>query len=216
MSPNRAVIFSNGVIPDYTRATRLLRPDDYFIAADGGSLHALAMQIRPHVVIGDLDSLPEAQIHHLTMQGTIFWRFPAEKDETDLELALRYALESGYRRVLIMGALGGRPDQMLGNLALLTSPAMHAADVRCDDGHTEVFFIRDTAEISGQPGDVLSLLPWGGPVTGIVTHGLRYPLQSETLEPHRTRGISNEMLSTTALVTIASGLLLCIHTHSEV
>jgi thiamine pyrophosphokinase len=45
-----------------------------------------------------------------------------DKDETDLELALHYACTSGYREILVVGALGGRLDQTLGNLSLLTNP----------------------------------------------------------------------------------------------
>lgn len=216
MSQNRVVIFANGHIPDYERAAALLLPDDYFIAADGGSLHALAMQIRPHVVVGDLDSLPEEQVHHLTLQGTIFWRFPTEKDETDLELALRYALEAGYQRLLVVGALGGRLDQVLGNLSLLTNERFAPAEIRFDDGVEVAFFVRGAAEIHGAPGDTISLIPWGAPVTGIVTEGLKYRLTGETLHPTRTRGVSNVMLEPTVRVTVESGLLLCIHIRHEV
>lgn len=216
MPDNRVVIFANGRIPDYDRAFGLLLPDDYFIAADGGSLHALAMQVRPHVVVGDLDSLPEAEIHHLTMLGTIFWRFPSEKDETDLELALRYAIEAGYHRILVIGGLGGRLDQVLGNLSLLTNERFAPAEIRFDDGVEVAFFVRGAAEIHGAPGDTISLIPWGAPVTGIVTEGLKYRLAGETLHPDQTRGVSNEILAATAQVTTESGLLLVIHIRKEV
>lgn len=216
MPDKRAVIFANGRIPNYERAAGLLLPDDYFIAADGGSLHALDMQVRPHVVIGDFDSLPEAEMTHLTMMGTIFWRFPPEKDETDLELALRYAVEAGYRRILVLGALGGRLDQTLGNLALLTSERFAGVEIRLDDGVESVCLVRSAVEIRGASGDTLSLIPWGAPVTGVVTSGLKYPLAGETLYPDQTRGVSNEMLSDTARVTVETGLLLCIHIRHEV
>lgn len=215
MLPDRVILFANGRVPDYSKAFRLLQSGDYFIAANGGSRHALAMQVRPHVVVGDFDSIAESDIHHLTMQGTIFWRFPSEKDETDLELAIRYALQTGCRRMVVVGALGGRMDQTLGNLSLLTSERLLGVDIRCDDGIEEVFFVRSRASIRGAAGDVLSLIPWGGPATGIVTTGLKYTLESETLYPDQTRGISNVMLSDSAEVTLGAGLLLCIHTRKE-
>ncbi len=215
MSQDRVILFANGGVPDYTKVIRLLHKGDYFIAADGGSRHALAMQIRPHVVVGDFDSISEAEVHHLTMQGTIFWRFPAEKDETDLELAIRYALEAGYRRMLVVGALGGRVDQSLGNLSLLTSARLADVDIRCDDGLEEVVFIRDGATIHGAAGDMVSLIPWGGAVTGVVTANLKYPLASESSSDLCARGISNVMLSDFAEVRVGTGLLLCIHTRKE-
>jgi thiamine pyrophosphokinase len=45
----------------------------------------------------------------------------------------------------------------------------------------------------------------------VQTDGLRWPLRVETLYPDKTRGISNEMLSTTARVSMTAGLLLVIH-----
>jgi thiamine pyrophosphokinase len=60
-------------------------------------------------------------------------------------------------------------------------------------------------------GDSVSLLPWGNVVIGITTGGLRWPLIGETLYPHKTRGISNEMLGELATIKFDSGLLLCIH-----
>ena len=59
MSHARAVIFANGILPDPQAARGLLREGDLWIAADGGSRHALAFGRAPDVVIGDLDSLPD-------------------------------------------------------------------------------------------------------------------------------------------------------------
>jgi len=210
MAP-RAIIFANGQLTSAEKVKNLIEPGDIIIAADGGTLNALAADIQPSVVIGDLDSLPGELLPELTMRDVIVLRFPVEKDSTDLELALRYSLESEYGPILIVGALGGRTDQMLANIALMTKPAFAHIDIRCDDGVEELFFIRDRADVHGRVGDTVSLLPWGAPVEGIVTEGLRYPLRGETLQPDRTRGVSNEMLAEVATVTIRGGLLLCVH-----
>jgi thiamine pyrophosphokinase len=207
----RAVIFANGQLPNNHTVKELIEPGDVIIGADGGTLNALAVDLQPSVVIGDLDSLPPELLPQLTLRGVIVWRFPPEKDSTDLELALRYSTESEYDPVLIVGALGGRTDQMLANIALMTKADFAHKDIRCDDGVEELFFIRDRAEIRGRADDTVSLIPWGAPVEGIVTDGLKYPLNGETLQPDRSRGISNTMLGELATVTIASGMLLCVH-----
>jgi thiamine pyrophosphokinase len=84
----------------------------------------------------------------------------------------------------------------------------------------EVFFCRGHPQvpspvfcgrIEGERGDLVSLIPWNGAVTGIRTNGLRWPLNDETLYPDKTRGISNEMLETVAEVNIETGLLLVVH-----
>ena len=112
----RAVIFANGTLPDLQAAQRLLREGDLWIAADGGSRHALALGRAPDVVIGDLDSLPDPVRDSLLRAGTKIQSFPAEKDETDLELALAYAVREGCSSIRILAGLGGRTDQTLANL----------------------------------------------------------------------------------------------------
>ena len=214
MPHKRAVIFANGTLPDPEAAKRLLQSDDDWIAADGGSRHALALGRAPDVLIGDLDSLPDAARDSLLRAGTKIHIFAAEKDETDLELALAYALREGYPAVLILAGLGGRTDQILANILLLTDPALESIDVRIDDGREEAFRVGKGTVVHGAAGDLVSLLTIGTPAEGVTTDGLQFPLRGETLVPHRTRGISNRMLGARAAITVEKGVLLCIHTRS--
>lgn len=207
----RALLFANGNLPDLAAASRLLRPGDRILAADGGTRHALALGLLPEAVVGDLDSLSAAQRRRLEAAGTRLLIHPRDKDQTDLELALDFALEQGCTAIVIAAALGGRLDQTLANLALLTAPRFAALDLRLDDGIEEAFFVRSQARLEGRRGDLISLLPWGGPASGVVTEGLRWPLHAETLQPEQTRGVSNEMLAGTATVSLDAGLLLVVH-----
>ena len=122
----RAIIFANGDAPDQKTIERWITPTDRIIAADGGTRHALSVGITPHVVIGDLDSLAEADRDQLERAGVPFIVYPTHKDYTDLELALRYALEQGATDIMIFSALGGRWDQSLANLMLLSLPELDA------------------------------------------------------------------------------------------
>jgi len=63
----------------------------------------------------------------------------------------------------------------------------------------------------GQLGDVVSLIPLGGDVEGIVTEGLLYPLRDEPLLSGPARGVSNVMTEPVARVTLRSGALLIVH-----
>jgi thiamine pyrophosphokinase len=138
-------------------------------------------------------------------------RYPPEKDETDLELALHAAHGSGCQEIIVLAGLGGRLDHALGNLYLLLQPAFSTAGARLDDGCVEAFWVRRRAVVQGRVGDTVSLLPLLGPVDGVTTRGLRYALHGETLYPEHTRGISNEMVETEATIALAQGLLLCLH-----
>ena len=205
------IIFANGEIPRLENARSLLHVDDYIICADGGTRHALALGLKPHLVIGDMDSIDKEQWQKLKNGGVSIELFPSDKNETDLELALDRAIELEPKMLLIIGALGGRLDQTFGNTALLSDPRLAAINIRLDDGVEEIFFCRDQEEVRGRSGDLVSLIPWGNLVQGVQTQGLKWPLQRETLFPEKTRGISNEMTGETASITISSGLLLVIH-----
>ncbi len=216
MPAQRAVLFVNGEIRDLAAARSLLQPGDMLIAVDGGARHLAALGLTPHLLIGDLDSLSTEEVTALQEAGVPVERYPVEKDETDLELAIGAAVQRGAAGLVLVGALGGRIDQTLANLFLLTSPALAGLDARLDDGSEEVFILRERAVVHGQPGDTLSLLPLGAPARGVVTQGLRYPLHGETLLPEKSRGVSNELTGEQATIHVEEGILICVHTrHKE-
>jgi thiamine pyrophosphokinase len=206
----RIIIFANGDLPHLESARRLLREDDFIIAADGGTRHALALGLTPNIIVGDLDSAT-FDLQPLIEKGTQIIRHPCDKNETDLELAIHHALTLNPEQIIILAALGGRLDQTLGNIALISN----VINIRLDDGVEEVFFCHDRCEIIGTAGDLVSLIPWQGEVTGVVTTNLKWCLQDETLYPHKTRGISNEMPGDTATVQVKSGSLLVVHRHTR-
>jgi thiamine pyrophosphokinase len=203
----RIIIFANGELPNLEKARALLREDDFIIAADGGTRHALALGKIPNIIIGDMDSF---NVERSTLNVEII-QFSHDKNETDLELAIQHALSLNPEQVIILAALGGRLDQTLGNISLISDSQLVTRNLYIDDGVEEVFFCHDKCVVNGQAGDLVSLIPWQGEVTGVVTTDLKWPLRDETLYPNKTRGISNEMLGDTAVVQIKSGLLLVVH-----
>lgn len=210
-SLQRIIIFANGELPNLQRARLLLQPDAYIICADGGTRHAMALNVQPHLIIGDMDSVEQEQLQTFQDADVLLELFPHDKNETDLELAINRAIELEPKQIIIIGALGGRLDQTLGNLALLADVRLSTFDVRFDDGVEEVFICREQAEVHGRSGDLVSLIPRLGAVSGIQTKNLKWPLNNETLYPDKTRGISNEMLTDTASISVGSGLLLIVH-----
>ena len=213
----RIVIFANGELPDQEAARAFLQADDYLIAADGGANHLMKMGILPEIVIGDLDSIDENTLFELTTAEVKIEQYSEDKDETDIELALRYAVELHPSSILIVGALGGRLDQTLANLCILTHPTLAGIDIRLDDGVEEAFYCWASTtnggqvEVRGRSGDTISLIPWNGPVEGVSTEGLQWSLFGETLFSNQSRGISNMLLGASASIRIQSGLLLIVH-----
>ncbi|MFO7632256.1 MAG: thiamine diphosphokinase [Caldilinea sp.] len=212
----RVVIAVNGILHDPAAIAPLLRPDDYLIGADGGTTHLLAIGRRPHVVVGDLDSLPANTLDDLVAQGVQVERHHPDKDQTDLELAIERAIADGADEVLLIGALGGRLDQTLANLLILAQRTW-AAPVRLVEGDqiAEVLSGPGTLHLQGTVGDTVSLIPLSATVQGITYRGLRYPLDDAVLRFGSTRGVSNELLDATATITIREGLALIIRTMSD-
>lgn len=209
----RIIIFANGDLPDIGKARAILRNDDYIICADGGTRQASALDLKPDLVIGDMDSTDSAYLQHLQADGVLIERYPRAKNETDLELAIQRAIELKPKEIIIVAALGGRIDQTLANIALLSSGQLSTFNIKLDDGIEEIFFCRDQVQVEGRSGDIVSLIPWGGAVDGIQTENLNWQLSNETLYPEKTRGISNEMTADIATVKILSGVLLIVHTR---
>lgn len=206
------LIVANGIFSDEEIS---IPPNTEIIAADGGARHCLARHIFPHVVIGDFDSLTAEETAILARSGTIFVRHPADKDETDLELALTYALESGATHITLFGLLGARWDMSFANIMLLASPRYEDLHFHLIDGQTEMFILRSeqTLELKGSPGDKLSVIPFSPKASGITYNGLTWPLVNATLHFGSPRGVSNSLAASKAQIQLKLGTLLVILIH---
>ena len=88
-------------------------------------------------MVGDLNSVPAADVTSLRAAGVELELYPREKDETDLELAVVRRAERGCLELRVAAALGGRLDQTLANLFLLELDELTGIDVRLEDGREE-------------------------------------------------------------------------------
>jgi thiamine pyrophosphokinase len=208
----RAVIFANGQLGEAQGVQAELRPDDWIIAADGGAHHCLTLGLRPAVIIGDMDSLDDASLVRLAQDGTELLRHPIDKDATDLELALRHAVERRPDEIVVFGALGDRWDQSIANALLVALPEFDGMPIRLRHDRQVLFLIPPgpPVDLPGRPGDTVSLIPLAGGAAGITTRGLAFPLQGGGLDFASTRGISNRIRRLPASVRLEKGLLLCI------
>jgi len=213
------VVVVNGAFAHEKRLDRVLEDASYVIAADGGANWLASRSRRPDLLVGDMDSVCPELLVALERDGCAIQRYSTHKDETDTELALLSAVKrgagEGVTSIIVLGALGGRIDHELANVMSLTMPKLEGACVTIFDGVSYMTLIRDEIEIVGNPGDLVSLIPLGGPVEGITTSGLEYPLDGEALYVGPARGVSNVLLGRKAHVRLAKGMLLMIHTPLE-
>ena len=211
------LLVANGVLNRGVMLDRSLNPleSPRVICADGGALHARALGLRPHTIIGDLDSLSADEVARFRAAGAEIIQHRQEKDETDLELALHHCRRIGAKSVSILGALGGRIDQTLANVFLLTLPDFLDMRIEVIDGDQSLRLLQPGSHrIEGARGDTISLIPLAT-VEGVTTGGLQFPLADECLRLGPARGISNVMLTESAAVEFRDGLLLLAHTSGR-
>ena len=214
----RALIVAAGDAPDRA-ALDLTWPGwsariELVVAADAGADAAERLGLRPDLVVGDFDSIAPGGLDRLRAAGIPVEVAPADKDESDTELAIRAALGRGARSLTIVGGLGGRPDHLVANLGLLALPELGDRPVELLDARTRVSLIRGpgSSDLAGRIGDHVSLLPFGPGVEGVTTAGLAWPLADEALPLGPARGLSNVRTAPVARVTVRAGLLLAVET----
>jgi thiamine pyrophosphokinase len=111
----------------------------------------------------------------------------------------------------VLGALGGRWDHTLANVALLALPELRGRRARLLADRQELFIVRDATAIEGSVGDTVSLLPLTAVARGVTTRGLLYPLDEATLRYEQARGVSNVLIEPPGHVALRDGLLLVVH-----
>lgn len=212
---NRAVIFVNGNRPSKNLVFEVIKTTDTIICADGGAKHAIACGFTPHVIVGDLDSLPQ-QFQKKLKRLPIEWvTFSTEKDFTDSELALKYAIKKGFCEIVVFGLFGDRMDHMMANIthfARLVRENSNLSISVVEKGQT-IYFVKGKMVLSGKKGQTVSLLSLDGNAAGVSTKGLKWKLQNEVLHFGEPRGVSNEFTGTKATVTVANGVLLVVQNH---
>lgn len=193
------------------RVQALLQPRrPYVVAADGGARSALAFDLLPDLVVGDFDSLDHEIVEALRGRGAEIVPFPADKDATDGDLAVERVASRSPSEVLLLGFLGGeRLDQSLANVGLLLRLPWSAALV---DEQNECRLLRGGEQLgwTPAPGELVSLIPFGGDAGGITTRALRWPLVNADLPLGSTRGVSNQPVTAAgpAGVSLRRGMLL--------
>lgn len=178
----------------------------FIVAADGGARHALEQDVMPDHVIGDFDSLSPEDERRLLSAGVPFTRLPADKDMTDGEAALQWAIaERAAELIVVAGGLGGRFDHSLGSVILLEQLAQAGVDGFVTDGLQQVYLLKDGLAVPGLPGDQLSIVPLTDKVEGVSVHGVRWPLRDATLDAASTLTVSNEFVDNVASFTVRRG-----------
>jgi len=185
-------------------------PDEvWVVGADSGADRALELGLSLDLIVGDMDSISSGTV--AASPNAQVMAFPADKDATDLELALdTVADRDDIDRVIVLGGTGGRLDHFLATTLILAAPRFADLAVEWLAHPGRVTVIHGHARLHGTVRAHISLLPVGGDVTGVTTTNLRWPLTGERLPFGSSRGVSNEFTAAVATVSIESGVLIAV------
>ena len=188
----------------FDRLAAPIEADDYLLAADGGLQHLEKMNLTPHGIIGDFDSLG-----YVPRGAQVF---PVEKDDTDAMLAARKGLELGYRDFIFYGSLDGpRLDHTVANFQTLQFLSDRGARGYLVGNNYIVTVIREeTVRFPAQAEGILSLFCLGPDAEGITLENLHYALRDGTLTSGFPLGVSNHFIGKSACITVKKGSILAI------
>ncbi len=199
---NRCVIVTGG---EFSPVYDLLQ-EDFIIACDRGYQWCERMALTPDLLISDFDS------YNGPVDGGIpLDRHIPEKDDTDTMLAVRYAVEHGYRSVLLCCALGGRLDHTIANLQALLFAQEHGLAAVLQSEDTEITTLQNgILKLPRRSGWSLSVFAFGGPCRGVDICGAKYPLENAELTPSIPIGVSNLWAEEEAVISVREGTLLIV------
>lgn len=195
---------------------------DVLICADGGGNLAISSGRIPDVLVGDFDSITQENFSKCLDGNTEIKKYPAEKDETDLELAVKYAeatlqcYGNSKDEIFLYAGGGKRLDHLLGNIALMLGSALNNRRIRMIDKNYQAWIMLPGKEIiQGFKGQELSIVVLSEQAR-VTSKGLYYELANLTLLQSGARGISNVFKDEEAEIELHEGRILIITlTQSE-
>ncbi|MEX0602009.1 MAG: thiamine diphosphokinase [Bacteroidota bacterium] len=209
MTPS-VLILANGRPPKKSLFTSLRKEASFFVCADGGANTAARFNERPDLIIGDLDSIKATTVKKFS---SVVTRRVADQNSTDLEKALAWVIRKGYRRIDVVGATGGRPDHLAGNLSALGKFSRQAS-VRFIDDDGILTLVGSSCTFDAPPGTTISLIPLSR-CEGIVTSGLRWELRNGVLELGFRESTSNIVKKSPVTINVRRGALLLYRLHDS-
>ncbi len=180
------------------------RRDDFIIACDSGYQNAALLGIKPHILLGDMDSISTELPIDISIQV-----FPVMKDETDCILAINEGIRRGCEEFAMLCGFGGRVDHIIGNLQSLAylDDKGYRASLHGDREQARII-TQSTGKEPYIPGMSLSVFAYGGIAKGVYLKGVKYPLEDATLTPNFPLGVSNYIEGPEAEITVREGRLL--------
>jgi thiamine pyrophosphokinase len=211
----KCVILANGDYGDVDTYKWLLNEADIILCADGGANYAYEMGVTPAYIVGDMDSILPAVKDYYKEQGVDFRRYPQRKDFTDTQLILALAEELNADEIVFLGSLGKRLDHTLSNIYCGAELALKGKKVWHYTSNYSAYLVSKEITISGEVGNIVSVLVLTDQAKGVYEEGFEYPLKNVILRKWNPYAISNVLTENEGVIRVSEGLLLVIHYHGN-
>jgi thiamine pyrophosphokinase len=204
----------SNLIPDF----RLYDGTDViWVGIDRGVFYLLKAGFMPAAAFGDFDSVSEAEMAEIEKVVTDLKKFKPEKDETDMELALNWALEQEPESITIFGATGGRLDHLMANIQLLVKPLQQGSELHIEMIDAKnILFVKKPGSYTVSKLDeykYISFLPITPAVSGMTLKNFKYPLNDCHIPMGSTLCISNELIRGHGTFSFSEGILLVVRSR---
>ncbi len=204
----KCVIIASGDLAYSDDIVKIIKDAQMIISADGGAKHLRVLNILPHVMIGDFDSINSDDHLFFKKKKIKILTYPLKKNYTDTDLCVSHALKHKASDITLLGVTGTRLDHTLANIFLLKKLALLNISARIIDKHNELYIVTDYLELKGKPDEFLSIIPITRAVSGITLTGLEYPLKNADMKMGDTLGISNVFKKFTVSISINKGIVI--------
>lgn len=190
-----------------------IRKADSIIGVDYAAFWLVARGIVPDVAIGDFDSVTKEEVAVIRKEVKTVESFPPEKDFTDMELAMEYAITLHPSEIIMYGGVGSRLDHSIGNIFLLNRFIDESIDIRLVNETNECRVVNKDVTVrkssSFRYTSLLSLTD-----ESVVTmSGFMYEITKYILKRGQTVGISNEIKGEEGTVVVHAGVVLLIQSR---
>jgi thiamine pyrophosphokinase len=195
----------------FTKIDRANR-DIMLIGVDNGANYLLNEGIIPDAIFGDFDSLKADDLASLEKTVPNVFIYPPEKDETDLELAVEWALSKNPEKIYLHCVTGKRLDHEFGSISILIKYVNETVPISIVDDYNEIYVINEgTHQINKlHHFKYVSFFSIGSEVENLTLSGFKYPLTNHKLLLGSSLCVSNELLDEVGSISFSRGIALVV------
>jgi len=206
----KVVIISGGNPPSKELLINEINLDTFLIGVDSGGNCLYNYNIKPHLLVGDFDSIDKKVLEYYKENNCEIDIYPAEKDFTDTEIAVRKAIDMKPSEIVLLGCTGSRVDHLLSSIGMMNFCLGKGVKSCIKDANNNIRLIDASTSLNGVIGEIFSLQSYGDEVCGLTIEGAKYPLNNYNLKIGQGITISNEFAKPRVEITFESGILMII------